>query len=245
MTQFSKSLFEFELSLTRAQKDLLNRLLVGPEFILELLNKEKDIPNNNSEIRLFLLKNKTQLYPYICGYLHNNVDVLINIVRKIIKYKDKALRLDFISNCSISKDNKIYFPINKLGLVEPANANRFNHWIRETKYKSYDESFVIIKRNNHFYVHIELIGLKIKKKKVTAKRKSTKQTKITPKQKIFVYKNGILCEHTVSPSKKRVDNAIHRAVPVKRRKSDIDYGQSSSGSVWTVSGGLPGLGKRR
>jgi hypothetical protein len=79
----------FELSPTGFQKDYLIRLFFGPELLLTLLESEKNAPKTSIEIKLFLLKNKVQLYPYLCEYLHNNVSALTEVVKTFINSEMK------------------------------------------------------------------------------------------------------------------------------------------------------------
>lgn len=131
----NKHLYQFLLSPTGSQKDHLTLLFAGPELLLDLLKSEKNLPKNSLEIGLFLLKNKVKLFPYICRDIHNNINVLTDIIHKFVKSEEKNLRVDFLNNCSVSKDCLFYFPIKNLGLIKSSDICNIADWKKFQKWQ--------------------------------------------------------------------------------------------------------------
>lgn len=246
MTKINNKCYpEFQLLFTGAQKILINEMFLGPDLMLDLLKKEEKFHIDSKEIKLFLLKSKAMLYPYICEYLHDNPGILAQVFYRIAISKDGENRLDFLGNCSISRDNKIYFPVKKLGLVSLADVNSFSSWKTNAGDRNYYDNFSILKRNNVFFVEIPVQSKKSNYKESIENLEN--KTKLTKKCIDNNHSDDILkyidCGNEISPSERKVASAVSIAMRLASKRYCTENNQGG-GSIWTVSGGLPSLGKR-
>ena len=237
---------EFQILFTGDQKALINAMFSGPELVAELLNKEEKLQLNSNEIKLFLLRNKAILFSFICDYLHDDLDILVEVVYRIATLKKGENKLEFIGGCSISRDNNIYFPVKKLGLVRLADQNLFANWRSKTGNRRYYDNFSIIKRCGDFFVQIPVqpIMPSFKKGKLKISKKGSeliKNVKDINVENTVAQSAGSGKELT--PSERKVAGAIATAMRLSSRRTNSEN-NSGGGSIWTVSGGLPSLGKR-
>lgn len=124
--------------------------------------------------------------------------------------------------------------------------------------RRYDRAFSIIKRNNKFFAEIEIEGADTSQNKTNSRSKIATSTplknsknaspKKRKKDKSKSY-TGIIATNNkgsdISYSEQKVINAIALAKVAKRDSTQSSFDEGNSGSIWTVSGGLPSLGRHR
>lgn len=230
----------FELAPNEKQRDLLKEIFAGPELLIDLLESEENPPKNLDEIRFFLLKNKVKIYPYISSDIENNVDILYDVIYRIIQSRAQGVRLDFLGNCSLSMDSLFYFPIKGLCLIHPADSS-IKDWRISLKGRRYIPAFSIIKQNNKFFAEIEfeqnfnnkIISYPPKLVKAPPEQRNTTNSSRRPPKKKMSYFD------------RKIHNAVELARFSFRQKPSDHHNSENSGSIWTVSGGLPSLGRNR
>jgi hypothetical protein len=254
----------FQLAPTKPQREHLAQIFAGPELLLELLKSEANIPRNYSEIGLFLLKNKAKIYPYICKDMHNNVDILSDAIYKIIKSRQQGIRLDFLGNCSLSKDCFFYFPIERLGLVSPLDSNSILSWRKSLNGRRYIPAFSIIKRDNNIFAEVEIEQINFNQNKTNDHLIVSKNAPLRNKGRRIVKNNfhktnssptDLNNKSTTSPmidysslshSERKIASAVDIATVIRGKRDSSFNWNWGGGCIWTISGGGgPGTGKKR
>lgn len=258
---------QFQLAPDSSQRKNLSQIFTGPELLLNLLRLEKNPPQNRSEIGFFLLKNKSQIYPYICENMRDNVDALHDVIHNFIKSKDKGPRIDFLNDCSISGES-FYFPIRGLKLIKATDeAIEILKVVR--KGNRYTPGFSLIKENSNFFVEIDfelsshqknyehsmkpeqlVITTNKNKKRFLVKGNQHYKNATKPTQLEITAKksNSVIYENAQSNLSK-IDKLIRfvECGVVRNHDNNSSFSYNwGGGSIWTLpGGGGPGTGKKR
>jgi hypothetical protein len=229
-------------------------------LLINLLKSEENKPQNYREIGLFLLKHKSKIYPYICKNIHDNVDILSDVIHKIINSREAEVRLDFLGNCSLSKDYLFYFPIERLGLILSADSNSIANWKKSAHGRRYIPAFSIIKIENKFFAEVELEPFNAIQTKACVQNKISSNSPLknkncriirdnlsqNPKTKNDIRTSPEKNYSLLSHSERKIANAVDIANAINGKRDRPFNWNWGGGCIWTISGGGgPGSGKKR
>lgn len=210
--------------------DKIHNIFNFIENISDLLKHAPYEITDYSSAKLFLLTKINDI-----GAAGLDKDILVSQLNSIIeiwcKSKDIPSRFLFSKNCTIKKDGSAIY-IESLGLLSVDNPNMLKFRM-EYKWKYYLEKFELIKKGNDFFAEVPFVP-KVKNK--------LQNYEYTPYDGIENFGQGLEMPSVLD----KMDAYLSFIEKVNKayRKPSMDN-LNRKHSTWTISGGLPSLGKNR
>lgn len=218
----------------------LKLLFLLPDILNTLLTDSKKNLNSISDAKLYLL---TKLQELTAFSLLMDKNFLVSQIDAFLKYWLKAKRVpnrfSFHSNCSIKKDCSAVF-IDQLGLFSIDDANLLKYKI-EYKWIKYHKRFDLVRNNRGFYVEIPY-ELKIK---------NFEDSRVISEKQYNNFGQGMEIANINIAQEKDILKSFNEylvfldKVNKAYSKTAFKNLEETGKTAWSVSGGLPSLGKRR
>lgn len=224
----------------KRQGDILGALFAGPILVAKLLRAEPKPIKWPDEASLFLLKHRLALEPYLFTQNRSQaIDLLTSLVLQWSNDPPEEFEIAFSNECSISKDQQIFLPIERLGLL---TISRPEHLQSARKGAKYETAFTLLYSEGRYYVSISLKRshpLPLSRITHTASHANNQQQRSSSKIKrraSFQFSNFLALFNN------RVAQHYANELKISKQLSTVKF-DSLSGRA--VQGGLPSLGKRR
>ncbi|TIC78482.1 hypothetical protein [Crenobacter intestini] len=212
----------FKIAPNKKQQDKLSNIFMPFVCIFDLFAKNRPTIKTEMDAKLFLLKNKTEIYHAInTNYFEQTISILAKMLVDWSKATPSSISILFNKQWSISKDGAVFFPIPHLGLVHTASP---------AKILSIKEHYAISGVGISFW----LDGFKIY---IDAKEKT--RTNTSTQKPLQTNKN----KNNNSEISFDTYVAMFRSLELKLSQN-ISKPDFSKIEGRPVSGGLPSLGKR-
>jgi hypothetical protein len=216
----------FSLRPTRQQLVLLDDLFAGPAFLRSIILERSTPISSQFEASAFLLTHRRDLEPYLQKKRESSVNLLTQLALDWSRDQPDQIELEFESDCSVSNEQKVFLPINRLGLLALAEPDELAALRIGKKYSS---NFRLVKQGLNYSIGFELCTTHV----VSQSRVIKSSPNTRPKSKSIIKFSNFL---DMFDARVDAEARAGKAFP----KNGFDRLQG-----WPVSGGLPSLGKRR
>ena len=224
------------------QTSVLDAMFSGPLMIRDLLQKTEQKPKTPEDASLFLLNNHRALQPYLYATDRSrSVELLKHLIAEWAISSPELIEIEFPTDCSMSAENRVYFPIPKLGMILVKDEQELRDQRRGMKYSP---GFVLIHSPWGYIAEIKFA--RAQRRFETEATLSAPLRKPIPKPKAQNKPNANTGRISFDQFLFMFDNALNARLMDEIRVSkkfvtpDFDSLQG-----WGVAGGLPSLGKHR
>lgn len=223
----------FKLQPHASQKSILDGLFSGPILLRTLLSSASKKPKSSEDASLFLLQHHKELQPFLyqASDRGQSIELLKGLILEWGVFIPEMIELEFTSDCSITSDHKIFFPIPRIGTLAAKDSAYLTKCHLEMVYAP---SFTLGYSDSGYFAHIDFVQ---KKRGALMQRQKSAEK---PSQ-------------SNSRSKMRVDHFLMifesklQSILMDEMRASKSFVSTNYDSIrgWEMPGGLPSLGKRR